>query len=279
MAPRVCPGYKGILNGPDGNQIRCLDFNVIRQQQPLFYDHVIGLRDTIPDDNSTKGEGDDINLQKTIMRHGAKIVGGSFSFNPSEVTGMPFFEEAKRGLDFAMSFAYSGTGEGYNFDLCRVSNFSVSITAGDIVSVNVDVLGKVAEIDSFSPVYTDAEKLITWDKCSVIGDTIGVVSGVQAFNFSVNNNLIPIYTSESNISENLLPLKIRVGMQEVTGSITIYGTEESDFEVSDESLITFTAGTWSTPIYLVFAPYQNIGSISPNISTIPFVGVDKAFGD
>lgn len=277
---RVLPGYIGILDSSYG-KIRCSEFNVVREQNPLFYDHTIGLRDTIPQGNTTKGEGEDINLQKTIMRHGTKIISGSFSFNPDESTSIPFFEEAKRGTDLDMSFGYicsTASTNGFNFSLCRVNSFSLTATAGDIVSVSVDVMGKIAESTNITTDYSDAKKLITWDKVSVIGKTIGVVSGVQAFSLNINNNLMPIYTANSNYDENLLPLKLRVGMQEVTGSITIYGVQASDFTISNEEEIELTVGDFSTPINLVFNTYRPEGLVGPIITTIPFVGIDRAFG-
>jgi len=273
----LCPGYTGLLFGPEESKIRCTDFGVIRQQPPLFYDHVIGLRDTIPVGMETKGEGATINIQKTIERPGVKIISGGFSFPATELNCGVFFDKMKYGDYFDFAFIYSGADKGFKFIDCRVNTYSFSVTAGDIATISVDILGKDAEPYGRKSEYVVAEKMITWDKVQV-ANAPGGSSGVQGIDFSVNNNLIPIYTSNNNVSENLKVKEIRVGMQEMTGALTVYRKYDANFDLSSPTTMTLTCPGLATPLNVVFQPTQPASALGPIITKIPFTGIDKAFG-
>ena len=73
-------GYMGLCE-VDGLKIRVSNFNVNVKQEVQFYDHVIGLRDSVPTGFSTKGDVGALNVQKYFWRPGVKIVNGSFSFS------------------------------------------------------------------------------------------------------------------------------------------------------------------------------------------------------
>jgi len=273
MSNIFCPGYLGIAR-VGGTIFRCTDCNINMQQEALFYDHVIGLRDTIPTTSQTKGETDVVNLQKTIWRPSTKIVGGSLAFPATENNIGSFFEFAKRGRSFNLTFQYH-TGEGREFESCKVSSWSLSCTAGDICNVSVEVMGVGLE-DSTVGLYTNAEKLITWDKV----DLTPAISShpIQAFNININNPLIPIYTSTSNSEKDLWPLEIRVGMQEVSGTISFWGRVDDYYDIQGPYTMTLTILGFSTPITVLFQPVQPQGSVNPIITTIPFVGIDRPFG-
>ena len=76
----IKPGYLGILD-LNGQKIRCTAFNVVPRQEPLFYDHIIGLRDSIPstvfDDKQDDGS---LNAQKKFWRPSVKIYQGGISY-------------------------------------------------------------------------------------------------------------------------------------------------------------------------------------------------------
>ncbi len=75
MSNQVRPGYMG-LAVVDGTQFRCTSFSVNPNQDVLFYNHVIGLKDTVPSDSATKGEDlSKINTQRRIWRPKEAIQG------------------------------------------------------------------------------------------------------------------------------------------------------------------------------------------------------------
>ena len=64
MAIIANPGYMGYAQ-VGSYKIRCTDFNVYLKQDNIFYDHTIGLRDSVPDDILTsKGDNGSWNVQK-----------------------------------------------------------------------------------------------------------------------------------------------------------------------------------------------------------------------
>lgn len=274
----LCPGYSGILEGPSG-LIRCTDFGVRRQQDPLFYDHVIGLLDTIPGGSGTKGEGDSIQIQKTIMRPGPRLVTGGFSFPATKNNADAFFEQAKYGKYFDFTFYYSGEDGGFDFGDCRIASYTFNCTAGDIVNISVEIMGILSESTGGGPSYQVSEKMITWDEVQVTGDLPGSADNVQAISFTISNDLLPIYTSAANAAKEMQPDQIRIGFQTVQGAVAMYKKQDDGYFVSDTpKSITVAADTFSTPITLLWQPTVPTGAIGPVITSVPFVGVDKAFG-
>lgn len=276
----ICPGYTGLLDigaGSAAGSIRCTDFDVNTRQEVEFYDHIIGLRDTITDD--VKGGGAPPQIQRTFWRAGTRLVSGSFSFPATEYAyKRPFF--LSRTADFFdMAFIYY-SGLARTFRYCRVNSFNMSIVAGDILTMSVDVMGMVMAEGAAATTYEGPEKLITWDKVQVtLGDLDIIIQGLQ---LDINNNIQPVYTCQSNIDHLLEPLVLRVGMQEITGVISVYNDGGSSENISDidepiELTITVADMTWKCPVVLM--PVQRSGAIGPNISTMPFVGVDRGFNE
>ncbi len=67
MSNLVRPGYMGLAS-IDGSYIRCTSFSVNPSQEATFYDHVIGLKDTVPSNSATKGEDLGITYANTQKR-------------------------------------------------------------------------------------------------------------------------------------------------------------------------------------------------------------------
>jgi len=291
----VNAGYRGIAIIGD-KKIRCGDFSVNQIQEPLFYNHVIGLNDTIPTDSSTKGEEVGvIQIQKKFMRPSTITIQGGMSFpaaktDSDDVNFQDIFNYAKYGNYFDINYKHF-CESGRIFSDCRINTFDFNVTSGDTVNINIDVMGKDMENSDVLETYTAPEKLVTWDEITFVfdGDTGGlnVTDSIQSFQFSINNNVTPIYTAKPNPEDpevtykNFLPKDLRLGMQEVTGSITIYVKQGRDFldTLTESGVLTITCSTFTTPIYAVFNPKQIPGLVGPVIITIPFVGVDKAFGE
>ena len=287
----ICPGFMGVAE-IDGNTIRCTDFNINPTQDFIFYDHVIGLNDTVPTDSSTKGEAVGvIQTQKRIGRPSVASIAGGFSFPATVSTSAdsnfePIFNHAKYGTYFDIRFQYTrgATPISRSFTECRINQFTFSVTAGDMINISADVMAKGMDDTAWIEVdvYQTPEKFITWDKVTISATGLPSYVASQALEFSVNNNVTPIYTSTpNNPTSDFLPRDLRVGMQEVTGSITLYSAQGNGFlnELTTESVISLSTTGFSTPINVVFKPVQMSGVTGPIVVQIPFVGVDKAFGN
>jgi len=284
-------GYIGYFQSPGGEIIRSKEFNVATQQNPEFYDHIIGLRDTIPDSEETKGslsEGDEYNTQKTIWRPGVKTTSGTFTFPVTSSEGTcPGFKEL---FDYSVSgsyfdfsfFFYSGMQRDF-FD-CRIANFSLNISGGDVINVTVEIHARYMEenTDVDCEKHSVSEKLVTWDEVSLVvpGANLGT-SPLQSFNLSITNPIFPIYTSASNQegADALNPQELRVGMQEVNGVLSFYneGTEFVDMNVAEAKIMTLGFCDFSTPIKAIFKPIVRPGMVGPVVSTLAYVGIDKPF--
>ena len=273
----IKPGYIGVLD-IGGSLLRCNDFNVNLKQDALFYDHIIGLRDNIPSGIfGGKGDVGSLNIQKSIWRPGVKLVRGGFQYPLA--TEDPLYELAKTGGSFNMNFSYS-CGIGRQFSDCKVNSYTFTITAGDYAIVNADVMGRFMEETGSDTLYEGETKLVTWDDF-----TISSVAGggeIQSFTFTVNNNCSPIYTSGSNAEgvNDLAPLQIRVGMQELSGTISYYNAG-SDIPAiaNDPSTITISSGAFSAELSVIFQPQERVGAIGPVVSPLNFVGVNYALGE
>jgi len=218
----------------DGLKIRVSDFNVNVKQEVSFYDHIIGLRDSVPKGLSTKGDAGNLNVQKYFWRPGTKICTGSFTFPATVFNLQKTFDLARNGDEFKLTFHYACDDVARVFDKCRVNNFTFTSTAGEVVTVQVDVMGRYIEEGTGTLRYDTPEKLITWDQVEITTDS---TNPVQMFTFSVNNNCIPIYTTGGNVNRELFPKYIRVGMQEVTGSVVYYikGIDYEDLDKDTDS--------------------------------------------
>ena len=90
----------------DGLKIRVSDFSVNVKQEVQFYDHIIGLRDSLPSGLDTKGDAGKLNVQKTFWRPGVKICSGGISFPATVKNLKKTFDLVKAGDDFELKFTY-----------------------------------------------------------------------------------------------------------------------------------------------------------------------------
>jgi hypothetical protein len=278
-----------------GTKVRCTSFSVNPNQDVLFYNHVIGLRDTIPTDNATKGEipndSTDINIQRKIWRPSPISITGGVSFPATETSLVDIFALARYANYFDIDFNYycgngiSAGDDSRTFTDCRINGFDMSVTAGDILNINIDVAAKNVISNDTSVHYTTPEKLITWDKVktTVTNAPFNVDDMmVNGFNFKINNNIQTIYTVGTlSTTESLLPYDLRVGMQEVTGSMSVYldsGLEFIPIAVSDPAIIKVTMPNLTLDMTVVFKSNQMEGQVGPIVTQLPFVGVDYSFG-
>ena len=280
----------------DGTKFRVSDFSVQPSQKMLFYDHVIGLNDSDYTTDSTKGETPGmIQVQKKFTRPGTISIGGSLSFPAAEGTGISalqiFFDRARDGDYFDLTFQYSRceTNIVRYFKDCRVNQFNFSITAGDILSIQVDIVAKNMENAGSVNKFEDIQKLITWDKVVIGG---GIIGGnvIQSFSFSVNNNAKNIYTNLSGQGStegilagyaDLLPHDIRLGMQEVTGNVSVYNNTMVEFLNSsshNRALSVSVGDNFHETLNVIYYPSEIAAAVGPVIVSIPFIGIDYALG-
>jgi len=276
-------GYMGLcqVNGID---LRVTSFNVNVKQEAEFYEHIIGLRDSIPSGLGTKGDVGALNVQKYFWRPGVKICQGNFSFPVTVSSLQEFYDLAKTGDYFNLDYYYDCDNVKRSYVDCRVNSLSFSCTAGDTVNLNVDIMGRKLESEGGGIIsYQSSQKLVTWDALEI---TSSSSNGVQAFNFNVNNNCKPIYTAGANDTENLFPKGIRVGMQNVTGSIVYYtkGVSYDGLDPSTSSdtinikITTGCGGSFSESLTVVYTPIERQGNTKLPLHTLPFVGVGNALG-
>jgi len=286
----VNAGFLGyaIING---TTIRCTDFSVNPRQEVLFYDHVIGLRDSIPSGiNIFDGKDDvgNLNKQKILFRPGVKIYQGAISFPATETSMVAMFDLARTGDEFEMEFKHT-CGISRHFYGCRVNTYSFSVASGDILNISADIMAIQGEDSSMVDLITNEEKLMTWDtitvKCSAITSD-NSNKGISSVDFSVNNNCMPIYTAGANNGaggmQKLSPYVIRVGMQEVSGSINYYnkGGDLAFVESDTPQTLEIHVGTsWSKVLNILVKPIERNSSLGPIMSALPFVGCGYALGE
>jgi len=276
----IPPGFTGVLTF--GNQkIRCTDFSVNPDQQPLFYKHIIGLRDSIPVNNSAKEDIGTINTQRGLWRPSVKLARASFSYPVTDITGIPVFNAAKTGDDIDAIFTFDCFPLTYAISECKMASFGLRVTAGDILTVSSEIVGRVLSDSGTYDDYRTEEKLITWDECRIQINNFD--APILSFELSITNEVMPIYTSGQN-NIDLFPLKLRIGIQEVSGSISFYtkGSQGKNLEwltaQTTPVMISFDGGGLSIDINAVFNPVSRVGSVTPVISTITFTGIGKALG-
>jgi hypothetical protein len=153
--------------------------------------------------------------------------------------------------DMTIYIAYyrSGTAKDLRvFGNCAINSYELTVTAGDVASFTIDFYS--AGTTAFAGEPTDAlntqelpstgdqltapcAKLVTWDRCAFkIEDSAGdnIPIGVQAFTFTVNNNLQRVYKIRSNevAAMTLYPVELVAGFRDVTGNVTVYAGDRTD---------------------------------------------------
>jgi hypothetical protein len=108
---------------------------------------------------------------------------------------------------------------------------------------------------------------------------------IRSFNLEVTNPIHRIYTSDpDNDMSKLGPHDLRIGMQEVSGTIEFYNIDGLDILPECDvpgtlSTINLTVNAFNTNINVQFLPRKTSGGLGAIVSTMGFVGVDKAFGE
>jgi hypothetical protein len=304
MANSINQGYRGLLL-LGGSKIRCSSFGMNVSQDFEAYNHVMGLNDFVLAPTATKFEIPGvIQKQKVIIRPKPFVISGAAAFPLTDGMDFPtIFEYIRTGeyLD-ELTFEYfcndpegagGDTKSGRKFIDCRFDTLSISATAGDVVTISTNIFAKgIEEADASPTPYTTAEKLVTWEKVELtIDDTLIDASLIQGFQLDIKNNVQPVFTaSPDNPINSLGPHDLRIGMQDVSGTLNVYGMDGVDFladcgggaSPSDSSEIKLKIGGGAildATINCVFLPRNTNGAVSTIVSAIPFMGVDYALGE
>jgi hypothetical protein len=171
-----------------------------------------------------------------------------------------------------------------------VNSLNFTCAAGDIANFSIDIMGSSAGAWQVQdpPHFTDAEKLITWDKVNVqVGGTgpgASVLTSVNYsnFDFTIGNNLEMVYALNQ---ANLFPFEIVPGLRTITGSLSVYNTPEvdgvdrwDDYLASNFSSIVFDVGGLTITMQVQFHRVEPASATGPIISTVGFTGVGHQTG-
>lgn len=273
----IKPGYIGLAT-IGGNKIRCNDFSINPAQDSLPYDHTIGLRDSQTNNLfSVKQDSGRRNPQRILWRPSVKSYQGNISHFLTNKSNNPLYSFARSGDDFEVDLKYT-CGIGRKFEDCKVNSYTLTIDSGGYCEANAEIMSiKCDDTGGDSGDYIDEEKIITWDSVGISADGVGDIP-INNFSFTINNNCRYIYTANSDNSLN--PHKIRVGIQEVTGTISYFNKGENltFLEHADQSKSITISFTDVGPITLnvIFKPQTRSSTLGPMISPIDFVGVGDA---
>ena len=291
MAPHM--SYTGSCT-VDGTSVFCSDMNFSVDSKPTFYEHTLGL---IESHTGIQGGAASLGgIQRKYYRYSPVAMKASISGPISESFLAKLFTCAHSGGTIP-ALGAEGENVGTNgIDVSLVmwdngvkkilksaylQSLTIDFKAGDVASFSAEFVGKsVAYNGAASTTPADCDKLLTWDRCGISvnasfnidsvgnvtggeGNSVGAFTNVSAFSLSFNNPIIPIYTSSG-----LLPFDLRIGMQQISGSISIYGTN-SYFQGA--GTISVTAGSISHGFTVAFEPpADKAGASSLFISTTKF---------
>jgi len=258
-------GYGNIA----GKITRCNDFGVNKKQDILFYDHIIGLRDTIPTSISTiKGDGGDknsttqYNPQAMFYRYGTYIYQGGFTFPLTSNCANLLWEEARGGKDFNSEFFY-GCNDVETYSNCKVNSYNLKIANGDVVTSSIDIIAISSNVSSSShSLNTTSEALLKWDDVEIKFDNT-IVTDLANLEFTINNSCIPIYTANK-----LEAGSIRVGIQRLSGIVSSYGALSSFPSKIDIKI----GNSFSIKLDVLWKPTEKTASVGALIQQNPFVG-------
>jgi len=255
-----------------GTPIFVSDMSANPETSPKFYDHIVGLRDQNFGDGDKKGPVDRHSLQAGGKHQIQKKFWRYAPVNHKVTASGPLTEAAARVL---LRYAISGRA----FDVVCVffkdgfarlvsdaviSSLSVTARARDVLTFDAEMVGRgTTEVD-YPTEELDCEKLLTWDRVEF---QLGSMSGINFADFSVNvsNPIIPIYVAGS-----LNPKDLRIGIQEVTGTVSTYGFISL---VSYATQIRFNLGYGDYIVGTVFSSELSKGAANePFICSIPFTG-------
>ena len=269
--------YTGMCS-VDGTNLLCSSMSSSIDQKVLFFDHIMGLKDTFSNSGtstgvSKKSSSSTNSTQKKIYRYSPAIAKASISGPVPDRGFQSIVNAAINGSDISVTLVFWASGAA-NVTLteAKISNLTITLKAGDIAQYSMEIVsGKYSNgVTSSSPV--NCQKLLTWDTCTVDSDISD--DDIESFSVTINNPVIPIYTTKwTNDAETggMMPQKLRIGIQEVSGSIGVYGNPTID---QNAGSITFGLNSFSKTIKVVYVQPKDEGNSGIYIKHVSFYGVN-----
>lgn len=202
-------------------------------------------------------------IDRTVYQLGPKLVEGSVSLpviadvDPTDFDGCPTVQDIRAGgqastlLDHIWCWTTSRGPQGrllysdaefdiryanhaaYRFDRCMVNTLSMTVTQGDVINFDINVIGRNRTKISEDPTQDDPStspflspaRVLTWNDATVNGvggcgeGPLFYSNQVREFSFEINNNADRYYT----LNGILFPVDINVSKREITGSMTLLG--------------------------------------------------------
>lgn len=196
-------------------------------------------------------------------------------------------------------YYYCGDGSSGNnartFTDMYVNSVNFSCAAGDIANFSLDLMGRLAGDweNATAPLHSAAEKLITWDKVSVVILSNGgeysdppYELAFSNFDFNISNNLQVVYSLGQ---DDLFPYAIVPGLRTISGSISVYNAPDfhgfdswnqiaEGYSAENTSTIRFGVGDLSINMRVRFHRVEPTSSTGPITSTVGFTGVGHQSG-
>ena len=277
MANAVYPGYMGYADIASVGNVRFADASITATQTVEAPDLIMGDYD------------------HDAYVYGKIEVGGSISGPVTETFaggGSGIWDWATdrdecgdlTSSDVHIWYFCGGSNSNRNFTNLLVNNLNFSCAAGDIAQFSIDVMGTGAGAwaGGNPPPIQTAEKLITWDKVGVSVSPQGEWTGdtdlpFSNFDFTIANNLEMVYSLGQ---ADLFPYDIVPGLRTITGSVSVFGTPQSNgfdnydaYEANPIGTITFNIDTITVVASVRFHRVEPASSVGPIISTVGFTGV------
>ena len=210
---------------------------------------------------------------RRIWRRGTGKIAGSISFPLTKDKAHLLVPYAVDRTEFYMEVNYYG-GQSKLYTGCVVENMSFTCTAGEVVTVQMNISATGVEDVTRTLGYTKGEKLVTWDKCVVDFSSAYSDSILEGFTYNIDNDIKTIHTQKQ-----LLPTFLNPAIQNVSGKFEFYDFELPEVGTLEYSLgfkqVQFAIDTWSTTHDIVFDPTEaNPLSADTIMSTVSWARTD-----
>lgn len=281
-------GYMGSCS-LGGTSVLCTNMSASLDQKVQFFDHIVGLQDTLTIAEETgavtkgptaeEGGEDPVAsaIQKKTYRYLPALARASISgyvtgdCDEGSVNFEAILDKAISGaeVDAVLTF-WKTNARQVTISKARITSFTINLKAGDLVTFSCELTG-AGYSSSITGASTaiDCTKIVNWSQCAIGGS---VTSALQGFDLTITNPPVPIYTAQwtpmSGSGRGLMPQKIRLGVQEVTGVLSMIEPQD----LSGTGTVQFEINGVKKLLNVVFLPPSDQGTSGPYIQTINFVG-------
>jgi len=210
---------------------------------------------------------------RRIWRRGTGEVTGSISFPLTQDKAHLLVGYATERTEFYMEVNYY-SGQSKLYTGCIINSMSFNCTAGEVVSVQMNISATGVENVDRTLGYTKGEKLVTWDKCRIAFSSAYPDDILQSFSYNIDNEVKTIHTQKQ-----LLPTFLNPAIQNVSGTFGFYDFVLPEVSTLENGLgfkeVEFEIDTWNTTHDIVFNPTEaNPLSADVIVSTVSWSRTD-----